>query len=228
MKINIKISLLTNMLKKISGGIKKNDKTSILSHVLIKVFKNNILCTSINEEIEIITYDILNDLTTEGEFIVKYDIIYNICKTNDLNSIISITKKHNSIEISSNNSIFKIPCLHNQIFPSLENDTNTLINIKIDNKLLKNLFKNSHLAASDNNPRLFLNGILLEINKNNITTLSSNGFRLFFSHNTINNNNDYKKIKIILPKILLGYVYVHTKIDFILCDFRISFFPSSY
>ena len=203
MNIKIKTSIISNMLKKISGGVKKNEKDSILSHILIKIFKNNIFCAAINEEMEIITHNELNNVFDNGEFIIKYDIINNICKTNKLDSIITLIKKKTSVEIKSNNSTFKINSFSYQTFPSFENDTNILMKLEIETKILKKLLQRSFLAAAENNPRLFLNGILLEINQNIITTLSSNGFRLIFSYILFNNNDNNKNIKIILPKITI-------------------------
>lgn len=186
------------MLKIISNSVQKNKKPSILSNILIKIIKNRIFCIAINEELEIITHEKLDNIDLDGEIILNYDLIYNICKNSKEMSIVTIKKINNALEIQSENSVFNIPCVIDEIFPSFKKNIKLLTHFKLRTDNLKNLFSKSHIAISENNPKGFLNGISLEINKNSLTTLSSDGSRLLF--NQILNDYSNNKIKIILPK----------------------------
>lgn len=186
------------MLRIISNGVQKNKKTSLLSNILIKTIKNSIFCIAINEELEIITHDKLDNANLDGEIILNYDLIYNICKNSKETSMVTIKKLNNSLEIQSENSVFNTPCVNDQVFPSFKKHVNLLAHFKLKTDNLKNLFSKSHIAISENNPKEFLNGISLEINKNSLTTLSSDGSRLLF--NQILNDSNNNRIKLILPK----------------------------
>jgi len=198
MQIKIQTQKLLKILKNISGGIKKTKKNALSSYILIKTIKKNIFCVSINEDIEIVTYDTLEKNDNDAEILIKHDLIYNICRTNKEDSIINIIQKHNSVEVQTENSTFNLPYINNQIFPSFPHEENTLIKFKIKTNLLKNLLQKSIITTADNSPKLFLNGILFNINKNKLNILSSDGFRIIYSYELIKNNT--KKIKVIIPK----------------------------
>lgn len=198
MIIKINTTTLSIMLKTISNAVQKNRKDIILSNILIKIIKNNIFCIAINEEIEIITYEKLDTTELDGEVIITYELINNICKNNKKNSIITIKKTNNTIEIYAENSIFNLPYINNQTYPSFKKDIETLTKLKLKTENIKNLFSKSHLAISENNPQTFLSGIFLDINKYSLTTLSSDGSKLFF--NQILNNQENKNLKLIIPK----------------------------
>lgn len=198
MIIKIHSIKLLNMLRIISSCVQKNKKTHILSNILIKTLKHSIFCIAINEELEIITHDTLDTLDFDGELIINYELIYNICKNSKEQSIVTIKILNNSLEIQSENSVFNLPCINDQIFPSFKKNTHILTHFKLKTDNIKNLFSKSHISISENNPRAFLNGIFLEINKNSLTTLSSDGSRLLF--NQILNDYDNDIVKIILPK----------------------------
>ncbi len=204
MQIKIKNLNMKNMLSIISGSMKKKNKNDILSYIFIKTIENRIFFISINEEMEIVTHDVLSEKTEDGIILIKYDLINNICKTTKENSIIIIKKTKKTLEIKSENSMYKMPCIDNQIFPSFEIKSPPLISIRIKTFELKHLLLHTPLAVSENNPRLFLNGILLDINKHGINALSSDGFRLIFSH--ILNKKHNKNIKIIVPKMAINEI----------------------
>lgn len=207
MEINIQSSILLEMLKIISGviNVKKND---ISSNILLKKIKNKIFCIAINNNIEIVTFKIINEYTDDKmqeniNFIIKYDLIYNICKSNKNETIINIKNIKNSLEISTINSSFNIPLIYNNEFPSFKIEKENILMIKLNSNDFKQLISYSYNTISENNPKLFLNGILFNVNKNSITTISSDGFNLSFSQIINNNNYIDTNIKIIIPKIII-------------------------
>lgn len=202
MQIIITALNLLNMLKIIAGGTCLTKKNDIFSHILIKKIKDKIFCVAINGDIEIVTFDIItNTDDSNTDFILKYELIYNICKSLDSNSNIKIKKTLNSTEIETINSSFSFPTLYNIDFPSFKTDKKSLLTIKLPTLELKNLLYYPYITVAENNQKLFLNGILLDINKNSITALSSDGFRLSFSQTLI--TTLHKRFKIIIPKIII-------------------------
>jgi DNA polymerase III subunit beta len=201
MKITIKSYYIKKMIKIVSNCIKNSKNNDIFSHILVKNINNNFFIISINEELEIATFTNLESKDNKnGEIVIKYNTIYNICKYIDDDNDILIERENKIIKIKHGNNFFKIPISYENIFPSFKIEKN-IINIKIKTKKLVELFKYSYSAVAENNPKLSLNGILMDFNKNSINTLSSDGFRLTFSQILFKAN--IKKFKVIITKNLI-------------------------
>lgn len=186
--MQIKIKQLLQILRKISGSTNKT-KTQILLHVLIKIIENKIFCISVNEEIEIVTCDNIKNNKTNLEILIKYDLIYNICRSHNLESIIYINKSNNMLELKVENSIFKLSQKNTDTFPTYSTNQNILAKIKIKTEILTKLLSKAATTLSENNPKLFLTGILFQTNKNKLNVISSDGNRLFYSSIIVKNCN---------------------------------------
>lgn len=196
--MKIKINKLLRMIKTVFGVI-KNKKAHIISNlILIKNIKEKTFCVAINEEIETVSYDINDGYNENINILIKYDIIYNICKNHNDDSLLEIKKIKNIITIRVEESFFSIPCLNDLIFPSFIHEKKFKTKIKINSLELIELLKINILSLNENNSKIFLNGASMEINKNSLCITSSDGIRISFSQMFLNDIN--KKIKIIIPK----------------------------
>ena len=196
--MKIKINKLLKMIKIVFGVI-KNKKANIISNfILIKNIKEKTFCIAINEEIEMVSYDINDDFNENISILIKYDIIYSICKNHNENSILEIKKIKNTINITIEESFFSIPCLNDLIFPSFIHEKNFNTKIKIKSLELIELLKINIISLNENNSKLFLNGSLMEINKNTLYITSSDGIRISFSQFFL--SEIHKKIKVIIPR----------------------------
>lgn len=204
MQVIIKNYKLIELLKKISGAVVKDKNRLILSNVLLKILNNKIFCIAINDLMEIVTYDFLETNYPNMEFIIEYDLLYNITRKLDKNTDVIIKKDRKYIEIFANDSIFKI-YREFDVFPSFQFDNKNIFKFKIDNCLLLKILKNVKISISDNNVQRFLNGILFDINNNCLNVLSSDGVRLSYFNFICYEFTDIP-IKSILPKALINEI----------------------
>lgn len=202
MEIIINSKKLTDMLKIIEGAVYLSKKNNISSNILIKKIKNNLFCVSINEDIEIVTFNKLEKLTDENiDIIVNYNILYSICRSLKKNSEIKIIKKINTVEIITDNSMFELPVLNNSIFPSFKNEKNFLINTKLRSDEFKKLINYPYAALSESNDKEFLNGILLDINENSINAIGSDTVKTAFAQIIL--PEKMTRTKILIPKLII-------------------------
>lgn len=202
MEIKIKPKDLIEMLRIVEGGVSTTQKDIISLSILLKKIKNKVFCISINEDIEIVTYKEIKDSIEENvDVILKYDLIYNICRSIKDNSEIKIIKTNNSTEIHTQNSIFEVPLLYSSSFPSFRTEKKILFKTKIISSDLKLLFQYPFVTMAENNQEDFLNGILIDINNNSINAIASDGVKTSFSQILIKECNN--RLKIIIPKILI-------------------------
>ena len=195
--MQIKIKTLLEMLKNISNGVKAHKKQELSFYVLIKIIEKKIFCIAINNQIEMVTCDNFEKKEINTEILIKYNLIYNICRTNNENSNINIDQSTNSTIIKVENSKFILTNLNNQIFPTFPIIKKFLVKFKIKTQILINFLKHALITTTEDSPKLFLNGILFDINKNNLSILSADGFRLTYSMFLIENN---ETTKVIIPK----------------------------
>lgn len=203
MEIKIKTNNLTTMLKTISNITTLKKESDIFSYILIKKIKNKIFCIAINEEIEIVTTCEEKDKNEENiDLIIKYELLYNICKSTKNDSYIIFKKNNDLTDIITEKSIFKIPNLHNSDYPSFKKDNSKSIIIKTTSNEFKNLLK-YHYAIINNiyNNKMLEDYILIEANKNSLNAVAYNGIQNAFSQILIQEN--IKKTKIILHKNII-------------------------
>lgn len=202
MEIKIKAKDLIDMLKIVEGGISPTQKDEIALSILLKKIKNKVFCISINEEIEIVTYKEITEYNEESiDVILRYELIYNICRSTKQDSYIRIFKTNNFTEIQTNSSVFEAPLIYSANYPSFRSEKQILFKLKISSKELIKLFQYPFITVSENNQQDFLNGILIDINNNSLTSLASDGIKTSFSQILVADSN--KRLKIIISKKLI-------------------------
>ena len=219
MIIKIKNSDLLTMLKQITGAISK-EKGSLFEYVFIKSINENIFCMSINQEMQIITYGTLIENQSKCEILIKYELIYHICRTHNDTSIIFLKKNNNSIDIIIENTKFSIPILDSGLFPLLYDNTKSFIKFKVKALVLNELFKKALIPTTDDTQKNFLSGVVLNINKNKLNILSYDSFRLIYSYILVNNENEDYTI-ILSPKVVKEVINMSNSDDYI--NFAISY-----
>lgn len=194
MEIKIKSKDLIDMLKIVEGGISPIQKDDISLSVLLKKIKNKVFCVAINEEIEIVTYKEIKDYNEDSiDVILRYELIYNICRSTKQDSYIRIFKTNNFTEIQTDSSVFEAPLVYSANYPSFRSEKQILFKLKITSKELIKLFQYPFITVSENNQQDFLNGILIDINNNSLTALASDGIRTSFSQILVTDLN--KRLK---------------------------------
>ncbi|MDD5155410.1 MAG: DNA polymerase III subunit beta [Candidatus Omnitrophica bacterium] len=107
------------------------------------------------------------------------------------------TKKNNSMVVEMESCQFKIMGLPREEFPKLPEFQNKEA-LKLEQGVLKQMLNLTSFAVSFDETRYILNGILFNINKNNITLVATDGKRLAIADRKIKQGTD-KDMRIIVP-----------------------------
>ncbi|WP_343192180.1 DNA polymerase III subunit beta [Buchnera aphidicola] len=197
MKFTITRNNLFTALQKISPLFVKNQSYPILENVLLNIKDNTLFLTSCNLEIEIIITVPVHYTYNSGSGLVSGKKLLDICRNIPNNSMLEIKKYENKINIISENSFFSLITLNSNIFPNLRNFKSTN-KFSISQNVLKNMINSTHFAIANQDVRYYLNGMLLEIQKNNIRTITTDGYRMAIC--TISINTYILYCAIIIPK----------------------------
>lgn len=176
MKIAIKKHILENMLSSLQPYLEKRDNSQITSHILLNANDSTLTLQSTDYEVGLrLTSSTLtvqeNGLATANgkKFL---EIIRNL-----KDEEITLETTEDTLLVKQKKSIFRLPMFDATMFPSFPNHT-TLPKIELDSTKLINSFKKITPAIDSNNPKMELNGALIDINEHFINIVSTDTRRL--------------------------------------------------
>ncbi len=181
-------SKLISAIQIVQGAIASRAALPILSNVLLELKENTLKLTATNLDISISsTLEVESQI--DGAVTVPAQKFYEI--------ISSITDENINIEISEKNQIkiftpkckFKIMGISYEEFPRLPEFDQTEA-LKLDASILTEMLQLTAFAASTDETRYVLNGILCKINKNKLTMVATNGQKLALIEKVIISNQD--------------------------------------
>tara|TARA_R100000655_G_scaffold15789_6_gene34843 strand:- start:2743 stop:3798 length:1056 start_codon:yes stop_codon:yes gene_type:complete len=190
MKINSK-KLLAG-LKKLSGAI-NNPSTPILANVRIIAFDNKaqLMGTNLVQSIKV---TIPCDVPLEFDTTINYKKLTAIC-SQLADHILSLTVKDDVASLKCNKSKFKLSCISSNQWPD-PNLLDNAVEIFFDNQVFSKEISNVFYAASKDESRPILNGVLIDAKSDSLRLVTTDGKRLAMSEviNVSQNN-----IKAVVP-----------------------------
>ena len=183
MKIKTTRQDLLEPLQSLGGVVERRQTLPILANILVKAGNG------------------LMDMTAtdlEMEFTIPARKILDICKALPENAEINIALEKDKAKITSGRSRFTLGVLPAQDYPVIEATASTNI-ITIREKEFKKLIEKTSFAMAQQDVRYYLNGMLLEVNANNIRTVATDGHRLALSEIS-RSKNEHEQIQVILPR----------------------------
>lgn len=196
----MKLSILQENLKQglftVSHIANKNINLPILNNIMIRAEKGNISLESTNLEIGIVC-DIRGKVEEDGIYTVDSKIFTDYVNLLP-NQKINIFKKDNNIKVECANYKTKIKGMSAEeypVIPKVDNNLSVIIEINDFKKALAQVI----FAVSGNESRLELTGVFFEFNKNILTIVATDSYRLAEKEIKIKTNNLSEEKNIIIP-----------------------------
>ncbi len=167
---------LIDPLTQIVNIIEKRQTMSILANMLLSVNDNGLLMTGTDMEIEGL-FRLPVDCQQAGSMTLPARRLFDICRLLPDNSQLVIEEDGNHVKLTSGRSRFKLNTLPVEDYPAFSR-TEPDFNLQITALQLKRLFDKPSYAIAQQDVRSFLNGLLLEIDTDQIRTVGSDGHRL--------------------------------------------------
>ena len=178
MKLTINKEDLVKGIQTVQNIITTKSNLPVLSYLLFEAHNTNIHLTTTDLDIGI-THEIPAHIEESGTVILPAKKFGDIIKEFPENKISIITKKNNLTFIETKQCQFKLMGLPYEEFPKLPKLTNQEI-IKMNQGDLKEMLSLVSFAVSYDETRYILNGILCQIEKDNIRFIATDGKRLAF------------------------------------------------
>ena len=176
MKFNITRNIILPKLQAVIGVIERKQSLPILSNLLIVAEKEKITITTTDMEVEMVVT--IKHLSEEpGEITASARKLLDICRALPDNSNIEIRVKENQVIVKSGKSRFALATLSAKEFPSTEilGDSKK---ITVAQKEFKSLLEDTMFSMGQQDVRYYLNGLLLELGKESLRAVATDGHRL--------------------------------------------------
>jgi|14_taG_2_1085336.scaffolds.fasta_scaffold00545_6 DNA polymerase-3 subunit beta len=175
MKVNSKQLLAA--LKKLSGAI-NNPSVPVLANVRIitGLDQVNLIGTNLNQTIKV---TLPCEVKTQIDTTINFKRITAIC-SQLVDDYVKITIKDDTAALKCGKSRFKLACINSDQWP-IDNVEGDFKEITLDYKTIKEQIHQVFYAASKDESRAVLNGILFEVKERDFNTVATDGKRLAVS-----------------------------------------------
>lgn len=195
-ELSIKKEDLLVPLLTVAGAVDKKQSLAILSNFLLKVSDDSLSITATDLEIEISAQVACESNDSSGSITVPAKKFIDIIRSQDENTSPKIVCDNGILTIKQGRSSFKLTTLPADDYPLSEDECNN-VEITIPRLVLLHLLQSTHFAMSQQDVRVFLNGLFLEFEPNLISAVATDGHRMAISRYSCANVGQNK---LLLPK----------------------------
>lgn len=171
-----KQQLLTPLLM-VAGAVDKKPANPILSNILIKCTADRLILTATDLDIEMTAFIDCVAAQGTGVITVSTKKIIDIIRSLDDAADLKMVFDDQIMTLSSGRSQFKLATLSADDFP-VSTDLPNQMEFHLEKDGFLSLLQSTSFCISQNDVRVFLNGLLLEIDSEGITTVATDGHRL--------------------------------------------------
>jgi len=196
MKLAIEKDILLNGIQTVHNIITSKAALPILSNILLETQQDKLRLTATDLDVGI-SCVIPVDIQEQGAITIPAKRFNDIIKELPSRNVNITTKKNNLVIIDVQSCQFKIMGLAFEEFPKLPEFKDGPV-IKLEQVGLKQMLDLTSFAASFDETRYILNGILFKINKNTLTLVATDGKRLAIMEKKLNQDTG-KDVNIIVP-----------------------------
>ncbi|WP_436660390.1 DNA polymerase III subunit beta [Acinetobacter sp. P1(2025)] len=206
MRLKIAKEGLLNVLSHVVGAVERRHTLNILSNVKIQTTQQALTITGSDLEVELVASTTLADgaCIEAGETTVPARKLVEICKSLPSAALIDlqITEDQRCI-LKSGNSRFVLGTLPAEDYPLLSTENSLGTQVQVTQRELKRLFEKTAFAMAVQDVRFYLTGTLLEIDQNQLRTVTTDGHRLALCE-VLASSTATSSIQAIVPRKAVG------------------------
>jgi DNA polymerase-3 subunit beta len=176
MKLKVAKEQILKGLQITQGVIGTRSTLPILSNVLIETDGDRLWLTSTDLEVSV-RCSIAAEIETAGSTTLPAKKLFSIIRELPASELSMEVDEKNSASLTCGSSFFKILGLPREEFPSLPKQDDGFA-YTLDQAVLKDMLSKTAYAASSDETRQFLNGVLLSFKNDKLTAVATDGRRL--------------------------------------------------
>ena len=176
MKFTILREELLSPLQSVSGVVERRQMLPILSNLLLNVTQDGIRIVGTDMEVELIA-SISGKFAEPGDITLPARKLLDICRALPEQAKIGFVVNDDRAVVSSGKSRFTLATLPAQEFPQIE-PAEADLKLKVKQPEFKELLDKTAFAMAQQDVRYYLNGLLLELGKDTLAAVATDGHRL--------------------------------------------------
>lgn len=198
MKLNLTRKQLLIPLQLVSGAVERRQTKPILSNILLDSMGDKIVLTATDLEVELSSTIKIKDVE-QGKITVPARKLLDICRNLDPQANIKLSSEKTKVILKTGKSRFTLSSLNAEDFP-LVGDLENSRTIKIPQKELKFLVDKTAFSMAQQDVRYYLNGMLLEMDNEKISTVATDGHRLALCTLNRQSTDTLDRNQVIIPR----------------------------
>jgi DNA polymerase-3 subunit beta len=188
---------LLKPLQLVAGVVERRNTLPILANTLLTVHDQQLSLLATDMEVELIGRVALEEPAVPGTITVPARKFMDICRMLPEKAMLNFSMKDSTLIIKSGRSRFTLTTLPAADFPNLE-ETVGLVEFSLHQPHLRTLIEKTHFAMAQQDVRYYLNGMLLEIQANQVRGVATDGHRLAL--HTLPISIDTQTLQTIIPR----------------------------
>lgn len=184
-------------LQSVCGIVEKRHTLPILSNVLIEKEVEHLTLLATDVEIQI-----KNKTSTTNNEVASLTVaarkLQDILRALPETAEVSLTLEDKRLQVKAGRSRFNLQTLPAEDFPCMLLSTGNQTNLKLSQNQFKRLLALVQYAMAQQDVRYYLNGLLLVVKNNQICVVATDGHRLAFASEEL--NEQMPAIEVILPR----------------------------
>ena len=185
MKFITEKAQIVDSLQNAAAVAERRQTIPILANLRLKTVGGKLEVTATDLEIQIKTFSDLIEIEEEGETTVSARKMSELCRSLPEGENVNFSLSNGKLTVRSSNFHADFATISSDDFPEIEiNEEQTPITV--ESNVLKRLLSKTSFSMASQDVRYYLNGMLLEIDGNNINGVATDGHRLAFSSAKIN------------------------------------------
>ena len=197
MNLTIARDELLKPLGYVTGVVERRQTLPVLSNVLIRSDGENLKLTGTDLEVEVIA-TVKPQAADEGTMTVPARKLYDICRALPAGAEIKLELSGEKAVLRSGKSRFTLLTLPEADFPSVEVGTWDTT-FTVSQEQLKRLLDRTQFCMAHQDVRYYLNGLLLELGKNTLRAVATDGHRMGLSEVELSVDGDTER-QVIVPR----------------------------
>ena len=193
MKFNCSQQKLSKALNTVSKAVSTRSALPILKGILLKAEGNELIMSASDMDISIVKKtEILCE--EEGSVVVNAKLFGDIIRKLPGGDIYITSDDNNNVTVKTSFSEFNIVGISPDEFPKIKDTEDDIYKVSLDKKLFGDMIRKTSFAASIDESKGIITGVLTEIERDSLNMVALDGFRMSVVREKMSNESEKKVV----------------------------------
>lgn len=196
--LDIERDTLLKPLQAVSGIVERRHTLPILSNVLLETDSRAVRLLATDLEIQVATHAVVERAEGQHAVTVSARKLQDILRSLPEKSVVTFDAHDAKLVLRAGKSRFHLQTLPAQDFPRMSDAGKEATVIDLPQRQLRSMLHLVQYAMAQQDIRYYLNGLLIVVDKEQLTMVATDGHRLAYAMSSLDKN--YPRTEVIVPR----------------------------